>query len=116
MGAIETIPVVLDLFLIILNLLPHCALLVCQTLELALHDAHFVLQHPSSLNNVCRAGMENLLIYQFFLIFLLLGIFHLGITIAAGLLAVITLVLLLVSVLVLKVVQVLEGRHDGRFI
>lgn len=59
---VRTIPVVFDLFLVILNLLSHCALLVCQTLELALHDAHFVLQHPSPLNDVCRAGVQDLFI------------------------------------------------------
>jgi hypothetical protein len=87
---------------------------VCQPLELALHDPHLVLQHPPSLDDVCCARVQNFFIQELFLIILLLGIFHLGVIVAAGLLAVITLVLLLVSGLTLQVVEVLEGRHDGR--
>lgn len=57
--------------------------------------------------------MQNFLIQELFLIFLLLGVFHLGIIVAGLLAVVIALVLLLVSGLTLQVVEVLEGRHDG---
>lgn len=88
---------------------------MCQPLELALHDAHLVLQHPPPLNDVCRARVQDLFIQELFLLLFLLGIFHFGILVAAGLLAIaIALVLLLVSGFALKVVEVLKGRHGEK--
>lgn len=52
---LKRIPVILNLLLIILDLLPHRTLLVCQPLEFAFHDPHLILQHPPSLDDVCRA-------------------------------------------------------------
>lgn len=108
-------PVVFDLLLIILDLLPHCTLLVCQPLKLALHNAHLVLKHPPTFDDVCRARVQNLIIQKFLLVFFLLGIFHLGVAVVAvWLLAVsIALVLLLVSLVALQVVEIFKSRHDG---
>lgn len=108
-------PVVFNLLLVILDLLPHCTLLVCQPLELALHNAHLVLKHPPTLDDVCRARMQDLVIQKFLLVVFLLGIFHLGVAVVAvWLLAVsIALVLLLVSLVTLQIIEILKSRHDG---
>lgn len=60
--------------------------------------------------------MQDLLIQKLFLFVFLFGILHFGVLFAVRLLAVaIALVLLLVSRITLKVVEVLKGRHDELF-
>lgn len=78
----EPLLVILDLLHVILHLIPHRVLLVRQPLELALHNPKLVLQHPSPLDNICRAGRKNLFIQKVFLLFLLLRVLHLGVLIA----------------------------------
>lgn len=45
-------PVILNLFLVILDLLPHRILFVRQPLVFAFHYTKLVLQHPPSLDNI----------------------------------------------------------------
>ena len=52
---ISSIPVVVDLIYVVLDLLIHRRLLVRQPLKLAPDDAHLVLQQPSPIDDVSCA-------------------------------------------------------------
>lgn len=85
-----------------------------QPLILAFHDTHLVLQHPPSLDDVRRAGLEYFLIENIFLFLLAcVCVLHFGVSFALGLLAVpvavAILVLLLVLLLPLQVVEIFKG-------
>lgn len=104
-------PVVLDLVEVVLNLVPHARLLMCQPLVLLPHDPKFVFQQSPPGDDIGGRRVENVCVNLVLLLFLLLIDIHFGIISIRLLL--IVLLLLLFLVISLQIFEVFEGSHFG---